>query len=85
MDCASLMPVEKLELSPPSVSLKFLTASRVAGNAPPGEKQPLANSVKRGGACLCAHDLSSFRASRPDHPQGHWLAETLPGGMAGKI
>jgi len=36
--------------------LHFLTASRVARNAKLGEEQPLAESVKRGGACLCAVD-----------------------------
>jgi hypothetical protein len=34
------------------------------------EEQPLADSVKRGGACLRAHDLSSFPALRTGPPTG---------------
>src|SRR5260370_26343240 len=52
-----------------------MPAGGAAGRASAGEEQPLADSVKRGGACLCAHDSSSFPASRPGHPQGYWLAE----------
>src|SRR5258706_15088328 len=58
--------------------LQFLTASRVARNASPEEERPLAKRVKRGGACLCAHDLSSRQLRVPGHPQGYWLAETCP-------
>src|SRR5260370_3133727 len=61
-----------------------MPAGGAAGRASAGEEQPLADSVKRGGACLCAHDSSSFPASRPGHPQGYWLAEpvgtAIPGG-----
>jgi hypothetical protein len=50
--------------------LQFLTASRVARCAPREEKQPLAEGIKRGGACLSAHNRSSFPASRPEPPTG---------------
>jgi len=68
-----------------SASLQFLTASRVARNASPEEERPLAKRVKRGGACLCAHDLSSRQLRAPRHPQGYWLAETLSGAAAENI
>jgi len=72
-------------LNPNAVSnpfLQFLTASRVARNASPEKERPLAKRVKRGGACLCAHDLSSRQLRVPGHPQGYWLAETLSGAAA---
>jgi len=50
--------------------LQFLTASRAARNAKPGEEQPLAEWVKRGGACLCAHGHSFPSTSRPGPPTG---------------
>src|SRR5260370_9496561 len=49
----------------------------MARNATPGKEQPLAESVKRGGACLCAHDHSSLQPRVPSHPQGYWLAELV--------
>jgi hypothetical protein len=56
--------------------MRFLTASRVARCAALREKQPLAEGIKRGGACLSAHNRSSFQRHVPSHPQGFWLAET---------
>jgi len=44
--------------------LQFLTASRVARNATPGEEQALAESVKRGGACLCVGDRFAVAKTR---------------------
>src|SRR5260370_42383938 len=49
----------------------------MARNATPGKEQPLAESVKRGGACLCAHDYSSLQPRVPSHAQGYWLAELV--------
>jgi hypothetical protein len=49
----------------------------MARNALPGEEQPLAELVKRGGACLYAHDHSSLQPLVPGHPQGYWLAEPV--------
>jgi len=44
----------------------------VARGAAPGWEQPVAERIKRGGACLSAHGHSSFQRRDPSHPQGYW-------------
>jgi hypothetical protein len=62
-------------LSQPRNPNQDATTSRVARCAALAAEEPLADDrVKRGGACLRAHDFPLFQRRAPSHPQEFWPA-----------